>query len=344
MFNRMEEKDITPNAQSLSFLLEGYSLSGQIPKGEAIIVKLKEQKLIPDTAGYNALLRFYTRTGDIPSAFQIYELLQSRGPKLNQSSFVPMIEVLAQEGAVDERFWGVIRDLENAPFPPKYIIHTAMLMALAKCGQKPDAGPLTVALERLGCPQDICALLRDSGITKSGPNKGLWERLSALFQLLDREGLNIEVQRAFHNALIDALWSFEYEMRALKVTELSVAHGIFGLDVCQWKAESWTLDVRYAGAGAAQILLLTWLAGIRQAIKSAEKVPPKVRILLAWEWQLRTGENWGARDAVSAHLSDLKAPFVLVKEGQELEAPGGTMRTWLLKDATAEGLVFNSKV
>jgi len=154
----------------------------------------------------------------------------------------------------------------------------------------------------------------------------------------------MEAERNYHNALIDALWSFDYKIRALKVTELSVTFGVFGNNVCQWNDDCWTLDVRFTGTGAAQILLLTWLSGIRQAVKSGQKLPPKIRILLAWEWQLRTGENWGARDGVSAHLNTLKAPFALVKEGQELEATASTFRKWLLKEKTAQGLVFTSKM
>ena len=171
-----------------------------------------------------------------------------------------------------------------------------------------------------------------------------WKRISSHFKSMEREGINLEAERNFHNALIDSLWSFDYKIRALQITQLSVTLGVFGSNVCEWKGDCWALDLRFAGTGAAQILLLTWLSGIRQAIKSGQKLPRKIRILLAWEWQLRTGENWGARDGVASHLSALKAPFVLVKEGQELEATAGTLRKWVLKEKTARGLEFSSEL
>lgn len=341
---RMKANGVKPVAQSFSFLLEAYSLSGQIPKGEKLIVKMKEENLIYGIAGHNSLLRFYMRAGDIGSIIQTYETCQTRGPKPNQSSFVPMIEALTKENTVDERFWGIAQDLENAPFDVHFAIHGALLSALGRCGQSPDADRLLGILKRLGCSPDICNLFEEGEAAQSKlSGEEAWKRLATLFNSLEQEGVNMEAERNFHNALIDALWRFDYKLRALKVTELSVSLGVFGSNVCQWK-DCWSLDVRFAGTGAAQILLLTWLSGIRQAIKSGEKMPSKVKILLAWEWQLRTGENWGARDGVSAHLNALKAPFVLVKEGQELEASVSTLRKWLLKEKTAQGLVFNSKL
>lgn len=347
IFERMKANNVRPGPQSFSFLLEAYSLSGQIPKGEKLIAKMKEENLICGTAGHNSLLRFYMRAGDLGSIMQTYEVCESRGPKPNISSYVPMIEALTKEGTVDDRLWGVTQDLENAGFEAHHTIHGALLSALGRCGQSQDSERLLEVLRRLGCSTDVCNLFKEGEVGGQGNSlAGMdgWKRISALFKCMEREGINMEAERNYHNALIDALWSFDYKMRALKVTELSVTFGVFGSDVCQWNDDCWTLDVRFTGTGAAQILLLTWLSGIRQAIKSGQKLPPKIRILLAWEWQLRTGENWGARDGVSAHLNSLKAPFVLVKEGQELEATASTLRKWLLKEKTAQGLVFTSKL
>jgi pentatricopeptide repeat protein len=344
--DRMKAKGVKPNSQSFSFLLEAYSLSGQIPKGELLISKMKDGNLISGTPGYNAFLRFYCRAGDIGSAFQTYEMLRTSGPKLNQSSFVPMIEALTQEGAVDERFWGIIQDIENAPFEAKYVIHSALLSTLARCGPTQDGMRVLKTLELLGCPQDVLILFKSGAVSQGAANTedDIWKRMTGLFNSIEREGTNLEAERNFHNALIDALWSFQYEMRALKLTELSVTLGVFGSNVCEWQGDGWALDLRHTGVGASQVLLLTWLAGIREDIKSGGKMSSKIRILLAWEWQLRTGENWAARDAMAARLKELKAPFVLVKDGQQLEVNASTLRKWLLREITARRLVFNSRV
>ena len=181
IFERMKAKGVKPGPQSFSFLLEAYSLGGQIPKGEKLIAKMKEENLICGTAGHNSLLRFYMRAGDVGSIMQTYEICQTRGPKPNQSSYVPMIEALTKEGTVDERLWGVAQDLENASFDPHYTIHGALLSALGRCGQSQDAVRLVEVLRRLSCSTDVCNLFqvwlqRDVFLINSSFVGNVWRR------------------------------------------------------------------------------------------------------------------------------------------------------------------------
>ncbi|KAL2623603.1 hypothetical protein R1flu_003808 [Riccia fluitans] len=340
VLNKMRSQRLVPNSQSYTFLLEAYSLCGLQEKAEVLSRKMEQEGNLNSISACNALLRFYVRSGQPRAALEVFEdLMTGRIGKLNQSSYIGLISAYGGDEAVDEKIWDHIRSLEASQIETVYGIYTALLGAIPKCRSFKEAQQFVAALVRLDCPSEISCILCET-VSNGIEEEVLWVNLAGVFKTIERNGFNLETQRSFLNALIDALWWFGWELRALRVVKMGMDSGIFGKVFSWGRSSGWTVDMRYASAGAAQILLLIWIAQMRKLVLNGEKPSSSVKIHVAERWQLVVGENKSAREALDAHLTDLGAPFPALAWQMEVEASANAVEAWLREDHLDKKLFF----
>ncbi|KAJ7565253.1 hypothetical protein O6H91_02G053800 [Diphasiastrum complanatum] len=331
VLKRMKSDRVEPNLQTYIYLLEVYARVGQIMKGEELIAYMQKENLLGSIRVYNGFLQFYVQHKNGKAAMAIYDLLRKKGPKPDHNTYTVMVDAYLEDGFLHENFVEFLQDVERARLLTRNGFFRAVLAAIPKCRKHEDTIVLLSALEVLGFPGEILALLEFSNIQIIEENNLLWERLAGLLRLMDREGLNVDVQRGFHNALIDALWSYGWEAKALRIINISVEMGIYG-NICGWDSEEWFLDLHHASVGAAQLLLFTWIASLQEVMHEGLSFPDQIKIILSKDWQMRTGENLPTRQAVEAQLKDFMAPFAYAEDNCILEADRQGVMEWLSEE------------
>ncbi|BBN14565.1 protein MpPPR_38 [Marchantia polymorpha subsp. ruderalis] len=341
VLDRMRSQRVTPNSQSYTFLLEAYSLCGLFEKADSLSRRMQQEDNLNSISACNALLRLYVRSGKPQAALEVFEnLLTGKIGRPNQSSYTGIISAYGEDDLVNEKIWEYLRGLEASQLESMHGIYTALLSAIPRCKSYKEGQQFVAALGRLDCPSELCCILTDT-LSDGVGEEVVWVNLAARFRTIDQNGFNLETQRSFQNALIDALWWFGWELRALRVVKMSMDFGIFGRRVFSWlKSSGWTVDMRGASAGAAQILLLIWIAQMRKVVLNGGKPSTRVKILVAEEWQLIVGENKAAREALDAHLEDLGAPFPAIAGQTEVEASGTAIDVWLKQEHLDKKLFF----
>lgn len=335
----MPLKKLPTNGQTYSFLLEAYSLCGQFEKAAAVAEKMMAENLLSGIGGYNSVLRYYIRAKRFQEALDLHDsLVCGQGPDPNHTSYAVLIECWGSDAAVNKRLISALQAID-VDLSPKVVLFSALLEALGRCSRSEDAVSIFGSLKMFGFPTALAELLLLDDV---GEHDERWQRLAEEFQRVDNEGLNAEMQRGFHNAFVDALWILGWEVRALRVVEFSLERGIFG-NVCTWDDGEWRLQLQMTSVGAAQVLLLTWIAQIQAEVQKGVRIADIIRIVLAAEWQVLVQDNLAARQAVVAQLKDLKAPFAsLHQDTCEFQTTGRDFLEWLSEARSADSLFLSN--
>ncbi|CAM6092502.1 unnamed protein product [Calypogeia fissa] len=337
VLERMDAKGMLPNGQSYSFLLEVYSLCGLLEKAEDLRSKMDEHGLLNSVSAYNALLRFHVRSGRVGLALELLDDLLAKGVKVNHNTYTAILSGYGRSDAsVNERILAHVKESDKQQLDPKHGVYTAMLAAIPKCKTHQEAYSFLGTLQRLDCPSEICSILKEV-VSDDVEEEVIWTNLAKKFHYLDMNGFNLETQRNLQNAVIDALWWLGWEIRALRVVKIGLDLGILG-QVFKWSKTEWTLNISGGSVGAVQVLLLMWIASMRKLSKEGEEIPPRVRIILAEDWQLRLKENKAAIEAVLAQLNDLGAVCYRTEDQISLEMSRSELSSWLRQDQLDEKL------
>jgi pentatricopeptide repeat protein len=332
MLERMIAKGLSPDAQSFSFLLEVYSLCGRFDKAEDLRVKMDEHGLISSVSAYNALLRYRVRSGRVDIAVDLLDDLLKKGVKITHNTMAALISGYGKSGAlVNERILAHVRESDKLQLDPKHGLYTALLAAIPRCKSHKEAYSFLEILQKVDCPIEICSILREV-VSGNADEEDAWTNLQNKFHYIDMNGFNLETQRNLQNAVIDALWWFGWEIRALRVVKIGLDQGILG-QVFKWSKTEWTLNISVGSVGAAQVLLLMWIASMRKLVKKGTvEIPSQIRIILAEDWQLRLNENKAAIDAVQAKLDDLGATYSRTDDQKAFELSSSEFSSWLKQD------------
>ncbi|GAQ81958.1 putative Small MutS-related domain [Klebsormidium nitens] len=339
MFQEMQSAGCKADSWAFTALIDAYGKGGQPGLAESAFGKMTSQGLEPTDVTFLALIDAFAKAGRCAEAGVWFSRMKKAGFKPTALHYSALMDGYGRGGKYKEAA-ELFREMQRGGCAPTTVTYSALLTACSKCSTWEEALVLLYVLNESGKDVElaICRL-----VMGSPGEAGLWENAARLFRKVG--GDNRAIRRSFFNALLDVLWAFGLKARANRVLTTARQSGAYlESDLCSFRDTCWELDLHSMGVGAAQTMVLQWLAEIRTALAWGAKIPAEVTIVTGWGKHTRAGAS-PVKVAVRQLLDNLGVPVRLVAgNGGRVTFTGSELLTWLRSAEGRDRLVMTDVV
>ncbi|KAG2717730.1 hypothetical protein I3760_03G189600 [Carya illinoinensis] len=140
VFEEMLDAGVRPTHKAYNIMLDAFAISGMVEQARILFKSMKRDRRLkqdgfePNVVTYGALIKGYAKINNLEKMMDIYEEMQSRGLKANQTVLTTIMDAYGKNGGFgDAVVW--YKEMESCGFPPDQKAKN-ILLSLAKTAEE----------------------------------------------------------------------------------------------------------------------------------------------------------------------------------------------------------------